>query len=194
VLMPCNHVLCFPCMIESQASAIYNPPFTCPLASCGVIIERHSLLVRTAQRIRRTRQSNSATKEHVRKEFSYSDYHPKKEMVKLRENCDGIRIAMNSIARMTIEMRKKFITNGLLVTAQAKISLRGDNASPVCERTSFSMVPHKEGIIESQYLKELVKLFSNFHSIFIATASTREKADYPDESVSFSKLISSALF
>ena len=30
VIMPWNHVLCFPCMIESQAGAIYNPPLKCP--------------------------------------------------------------------------------------------------------------------------------------------------------------------
>ena len=128
VLMPCNHVFCFPCIIDSQAAAIYNPPFKCPLPSCGVIVERHSLLVRTAQTRRSTRQSNSTNEEHVRKEFSYSDYHPSKVMVKLRENCDGIRIAMNYIARMPLETRKTFVPDGLLVTVQAKISLFGSRS------------------------------------------------------------------
>ena len=94
VIMPCNHVLCFPCMIEAQAAAIYNPPFRCPLPSCGIIIERHYLLIRTAQTRSRTRQSNSTNEEHVRKEYLHSDYNPNKEMLKLRENCNGIRIGL----------------------------------------------------------------------------------------------------
>jgi hypothetical protein len=76
VVMPCNHVLCFPCMIESQAAAIYNLPFKCPLTYCGVVIERHSLLVRTAQSRATTRRP--VNEEQVRKEFLYSDYHPSK--------------------------------------------------------------------------------------------------------------------
>jgi hypothetical protein len=187
VVMPCNHVLCFPCMIESQAAAIYNPPFKCPIASCGVIIERHSLLVRDVQSRATTRGSVNHD-EQVRKEFCYSDYHPKKGMMKLRESCDGIRIEMNSIVRMSPESRKTYVKDGLLVTAQAKISLVGHDVVPKCDRTSFSIVPRKEGIIGPKHLNELVKLFYNFHSIFIATASTRGP-DYSKDSISLSKLI-----
>ncbi len=145
VIMPCNHVLCFPCVIESQAGAIYNPPFKCPLASCGVIIEQHSLLVRTTQSRATTRRTTN--EEHVRKGFLYN-YNPSKVMLKLRDNCDGIRIAMNSIVRMSPALRKTFVNDGILVTAQAKILLLGENAAPTCERTSFSIIPRKQGIIE----------------------------------------------
>ena len=130
VLMPCNHVLCFPCMIESQAGAIYNPPFKCPLPSCGVIIEQHSLLVRTTQSRATTR--GTTNEEHVRKGFLYN-YNLSKVMLKLRDNCDGIRIAMNSIVRMSPALRKTFVNDGILVTAQAKILLLGENAAPTCK-------------------------------------------------------------
>ena len=64
--------------------------------------------------------------------------------------------------RMPPALCKTFVKDGILVMAQAKILLLlGENAAPTCKQTSFSIIPRKQGIIEPQYMNELVKLFYN---------------------------------